>query len=148
MHVKLLHAEHETTFVVVFDKGNEVMTGLLEIVKQHNLDAAHFTGLGAFSDATLGYFQRERKDYKKISLNEQVEVLSLVGNIALGAGEPKVHAHVVLGRSDGTAYGGHLLAAHVWPTLEVVVTEEPRHLRRTIDAQTGLALIDLEASRE
>jgi uncharacterized protein len=59
-----------------------------------------------------------------------------------------VHAHVVLGRSDGTAYGGHLLAAHVWPTLEVVVTEEPRHLRRTIDAQTGLALIDLEAPGE
>jgi uncharacterized protein len=146
MNAKLLHAEHEKTFVLVFDKGNEVMAGLQDFAKQHKLNAAHFTGIGAFGDVTLGYFDRDRKDYKKISLNEQVEVLSLVGNIALGAGEPKVHAHVVLGRSDGTAHGGHLLAAHVWPTLEVIVTEEPPHLRRTIDAETGLPLIDLEAS--
>ena len=145
MHVKQLHAEHETTFVLVFDKGNEVMTSLLEVAKQQNLNAAHFTGLGAFSDVTLGYYERERKDYKKIWLNEQVEVLSLVGNIALGAGEPKVQAHVVLGRFDGTAYGGHLLTAHVWSTPEVIITEEPPHLRRTIDAETGLPLINLEA---
>lgn len=72
-----------------------------------------------------------------------MEVLSLVGDIALKDGAPQVHAHVVVGKSDGTAYGGHILEAHVWPTLEVVLTESPKHLRRKVDAETGLALIDL-----
>ena len=92
---------------------------------------------------TLGFFERERKDYKRITIDEQVEVLSLVGDIALEGDKPKVHAHVVIGKADGTAHGGHLLEARVWPTLEVILTESPEHLRRKADKETGLALIRL-----
>jgi len=92
----------------------------------------------------LGYFDIEKKEYEKILVEEQVEVLSLVGTIApKDDGEPQVHAHVVLGRSDGTMKGGHLLEAHVRPTLEVILTESPEHLRRRTDEETGLPLIDL-----
>jgi predicted DNA-binding protein with PD1-like motif len=52
-----------------------------------------------------------------------------------------LHAHVVVGKADGTAHGGHLLAAVVRPTLEVILVESPRHLQRRHDAETGLALI-------
>jgi predicted DNA-binding protein with PD1-like motif len=72
-------------------------------------------------------------------------VLSLVGDIALDGLEPKVHAHVVVGKADGTAHGGHVLEAHVWPTLEVIITTSPAHLRRKHDPETGLALLDPEA---
>jgi predicted DNA-binding protein with PD1-like motif len=90
-----------------------------------------------------------RKDYQKISIHEQVEVLSLVGNIALKGSEPSLHAHVVLGKADGSAHGGHLLEAHVRPTLEVVIEEAPRELRRVFDSITGLALLDAgKRSRE
>jgi len=75
---------------------------------------------------------------------EQVEVLSLVGDIALKDNMPQVHAHAVVGKSDGTAHGGHVIEAHVWPTLEVILTESPKHLRRKTDSETGLALIDLD----
>ena len=72
--------------------------------------------------------------------------MSLVGNITLEEnGEPKVHAHVVVGRRDGTAHGGHLLEAHVRPTLEVILIESPAPLRRKMNAEVGLALIDLTA---
>ena len=92
----------------------------------------------------LGYFDWEKKDYLKIPVHEQMEVLSLVGDIALSEkDEPKVHAHAVLGRSDGTTRGGHLLEGHVRPTLEVMLVESPRHLRRQHDPQSGLALIRL-----
>jgi predicted DNA-binding protein with PD1-like motif len=97
---------------------------------------------------TLGYFDRARKDYRKIPLPEQVEVLSLIGDVALEDDEPKVHAHVVVGKADGTAHGGHLLEARVWPTLELVLTESPRELARRSDRETGLALIDLGVTRE
>ena len=92
---------------------------------------------------TLGYFDWERKQYKRIPLEEQVEVLSLVGNITRNEGEPAVHAHVVVGRSDATTRGGHLLAGRVRPTLELVLTETPAELRKQKDPETGLALLRL-----
>jgi len=145
MKSTLLNATGPRTWVLIFDKGDEPVAGLTAFAKAQKLGAAHFTAIGAFSDVTLGYFDRAKRDYKKIPLHEQVEVLSLLGDIALDKGEPKVHAHVVVGRADGEARGGHLLEAHVWPTLEVVLVESPRHLRKRHDPETGLALIDPSA---
>jgi uncharacterized protein len=133
----------QNTFALIFDKGDEFMSGLTSFAKEKNLGGSHFTAIGAFRSVMLGYFDRHKKDYKKIPIEEQVEVLSLVGDIALKDGAPQVHAHVVVGKSDGTAHGGHILEARVWPTLEVVLTESPKHLRRQFDAESGLALIDL-----
>jgi uncharacterized protein len=138
---KLIHDDGEKTFAIIFDKGDEVAGGLLAFAQENNLSASHFTAIGAFERVTLGFFERERKDYKRISIEEQVEVLSLVGDVALDGDEPKVHAHAVIGKRDGTAHGGHLLEASVWPTLEVILVESPRHLRRKMDKETGLALI-------
>jgi predicted DNA-binding protein with PD1-like motif len=129
------------TFALVLDAGDDVMPLLLEAARELGLTAAAFTGIGAFREATLGYFELERRDYLRIPIREQVELLSLVGNVALADGEPKIHAHVVVGRRDGTALGGHLLDARVRPTLEVVLVETPATLRRTIDKTTGLPLL-------
>jgi predicted DNA-binding protein with PD1-like motif len=146
MKAKQIHEEHgEKTFAVVFDTGDEVVSGLTGFAKENGLTAASLTAIGAFSDATLGYFDMEKKDYEEIPVGEQVEVLSLVGDIALHEGQPKLHAHVVVGRPDGTTRGGHLLKARVRPTLEVIVVESPEHLRRKIDEQTGLPLIEPQA---
>lgn len=133
----------QKTFAVIFDTGDEAIAGLLEFAKANHLGGSHLTAIGAFRDATIGYFDWEKKEYKKIPVREQVEVLSLIGDIALKEGEPKLHAHVVLGRSDGTTLGGHLIEAHVRPTLEVIVTESPKHLQKQTDDETGLALIRL-----
>jgi len=140
---QLLQEQGQKTCVLVFDTGDEVIAGLLDFARTHDLGGSHFTAIGAFSSLVVGYFDWGKKDYKKIPLNEQVEVLSLVGDIALDEGEPKVHAHVVVGKADGTAHGGHLLRAHVRPTLEVILVESPQHLRRKPDKASGLALIHL-----
>jgi predicted DNA-binding protein with PD1-like motif len=130
-------------FALVFDKGDEPMSELERFAREHHLTAASFTGIGAFEEVVLGYFDRDAKDYEEIPVREQVEVLSLAGDVALAEGEPKVHAHVVVGKRDGSAHGGHLLRGRVWPTLEVVLVESPAELRKSHDAETGLALIDL-----
>jgi predicted DNA-binding protein with PD1-like motif len=132
--------------VLVFDKGDEVVESLLAFAKQERLSAASFSAIGAFSDVTLGFFERDKRDYKRIPLDEQVEVLTLAGDIALSDGEPQVHAHVVVAKADGSAWGGHLLKAHVWPTLELVLVESPDELRRRLDRETGLPLIAPEPS--
>ena len=142
MKSKLIHDHQgEKTFALIFDTGDEAMAGLIEFARANALGASHFTAIGAFRDVTLGYFDWEAKDYRKIPVREQVEVLSLIGDVALKDGEPKVHAHVVVGRSDGSTRGGHLIEGHVRPTLEVILTESPGHLRKEIDEESGLALI-------
>jgi uncharacterized protein len=143
MKTKLLEADGTRTFAVVLDPGDEVIESLTAFANGENVTGAGFTAIGAFRDVTLAYFDLEKKEYQEIPVDEQVEVLSLTGNFGIHDGEPKIHAHVVVGRRDGSTRGGHLIRAHVQPTLEVVVTETPAHLRRRIDASTGLPLIDL-----
>jgi predicted DNA-binding protein with PD1-like motif len=143
MKWKLLHEGAQRTFAVVFDRDDEVVTGLRSFAAERSLLASSITAIGAFRDVTLGYFDWETKDYFKIHIDEQVEVLALIGNITRKGNEPRTHAHVVVGKRDGTAHGGHLLEAHVRPTLEVVVSESPEFLNRIPDETTGLALIAL-----
>jgi uncharacterized protein len=144
MKSKVLHANGTRTIALVFEAGEEPIQGLLDFAKRERLTSGHFTAIGAFEDVTLGYFDWSEKDYVRIAIREQVEVLSLVGDIALEGGVPKVHAHVVVGKRDGTAHGGHLLEARVRPTLEVILTQPPGHLRRRFDPSSKLALIELE----
>jgi predicted DNA-binding protein with PD1-like motif len=146
MKAKLIRHSQEKTFAVVFDPGEEVVAGLLRFAREQKLTGAHLTAIGAFERVTLGFFELAKKDYKKIPIEEQVELMSLVGNIAQDEkGEPKLHAHVVVGKSDGSAHGGHLLEASVRPTLEVVIVESAGHLRRKMHAHLGLALLDVSS---
>lgn len=143
MRSKILSADRERTFAVIFDAGDEVIAGLTRFAREQNLSASRFTAIGAFERVMLGYFDLEKKDYERIPVDVQVEVLALVGDVALDAGKPKVHAHVVLGLRDGSARGGHLLEALVRPTLEVILIESPGHLKREFDPASGLALITI-----
>jgi len=148
MRYKLLNGIDNATYALVFDPGDEVMERLKVFANEHSLKAARFTAIGAFSRVELGYFDYSIKDYKHIPVNEQVEVLSLIGDVALYGDDSKVHAHVVVGRSDGTTMGGHLLKAIVHPTLELILEETPGYLQRRMDEETGLALIDISEGRK
>lgn len=146
MKTKLLHDKDGLkTFAIVFDKNDEVMKQLVEFANSNRFADAQLTAIGAFSELKLGFFDRQQKAYKTIRVNEQVEVLSFSGNIVQKDGKPTLHAHVVVGKSDGTAHGGHFLEGRVWPTLEMIVSEMPAHLRRSHDEESGLALINLAA---
>ncbi|HET9501102.1 MAG TPA: PPC domain-containing DNA-binding protein [Marmoricola sp.] len=134
------------TFVIVLDKGDEAFEQVSAFVREQGITAAGITGVGAGNEVTLGYFDPEIMDYRATDFAEQLELLSMVGDVAAKDGEPTVHAHIVLGRKDSTTIGGHLQRFVVWPTLELVLTESPATLRKKVDPETGLALIDLDAS--
>lgn len=132
------------SYALVFDSGDEAKSALEEFAVREELSAAHFTGIGAFSDVTLGYFDWERKQYDEIPVSEQVEVAAFIGDVALGEDGPEVHAHLVVGDRAGRARAGHFLGGHVRPTLEVIVTETPAELRKQHDPESGLALIAVD----
>jgi predicted DNA-binding protein with PD1-like motif len=132
------------TFVLIFETGDEIAGALQQFAKGQGLGGSSFKAIGALSYAKLGWFNWETKNYDPACvLDEQVELLSLVGDIALQDGKPQVHAHVVVGRSDGTAHGGHLLEARVRPTCELILTESPAHLQKRLDPESGIALIQV-----
>lgn len=142
MRTQLLdERDGKRTFAVVLDTGDEVMACLEAFAEQERLDAAQITAIGALRDAVLQYFDWETRDYRAIPVREQVEVASLIGDVAAGQDGPALHIHVVLGKRDGSAVAGHLAEAHVRPTLEVILRESPAHLRRVHDPASGLALI-------
>lgn len=148
MESKLLSGNDggERTYAVVLETGEEVMSCLKAFAERERLSAAHFSAIGAFSDAVLAYFDWQEKKYHPIPVNEQVEVATLTGDIAIGPdGARALHVHLIVGKRDGTALAGHLDRAHVRPTLEVMLTESPAHLRRVHDPDSGLALIRPEA---
>jgi len=146
MRSKLLNVDPPVTYAVVLDSGDEVASELGKFVREKEVEAASVTAIGAFQDALLGYFDWQTKQYTKISVCEQVEVLSLLGDVAVAEEGPALHLHAVLGRADGSVVGGHLLEAHVRPTLEVILTQPPSYLRKRRDSATGLVLIAIPAS--
>ena len=143
MKVQLLNPGEPTKqYAVIFYQGDEAFSGLLEFAKKYNVTSAHFTAIGAVNGATLGWFDPQRKAYKKIPINGQHEVIGMSGDIALYQGKPVVHTHMLVGASDGTIRGGHVLAAYVSPTLEVMVTVDPVTMQKRFDPDTDLTLID------
>ena len=146
MKSKVVEDADVVTYVVVCDPGDEAVDTLTRFARSEDLEAAQITAVGAFSRATVGWFDRAAKDYRRIRVDEQCEVLSLIGDIAVGQDGPVLHVHVVLGLSDGTTRGGHLLEGRVFPTLEAVVTETPARLRKVMNPDIGIALIDLNRS--
>jgi uncharacterized protein len=143
MRVQLLSAEEPTKqYAVIFYTGDEAFSGLQKFAEDYHVTSAHFTAIGAVSGATLGWFDPQRKMYKKIPITGQHEVMGMSGDIALYQGKPVVHTHMVVAASDGTAHAGHVLAANVAPTLEVVVTVNPIKMQKRLDADTDLTLID------
>jgi predicted DNA-binding protein with PD1-like motif len=143
MKVELLNPGEPTKqFAVIFYQGDEAFSGLLEFAEKYHVASAHFTAIGAVNGATLGYFDPERKMYKKIPINGQREVIGMSGDIALYKAKPVVHTHMVVGNPDGTTRGGHVLEAYASPTLEVMVTEDPVTMQKRFDPTTDLTLID------
>jgi predicted DNA-binding protein with PD1-like motif len=118
----------------------DLLTGF---AREQGIGAARLSGIGAFIQAELGFYDFDRKEYDRFRVEEETEVLALVGNLSVMDEGPRVHAHVTLGRRNGAAVGGHLFEGRVGATLELFVTESPDELRRAQDDAVGLPLLDL-----
>lgn len=148
MQVKQLSDSNgQKDYAVIFRPGDEPYAGLTQFAEQYHIRSAHFTAIGGFHDAKLAWFDLDKKMFRVIPVDQQVEVAALIGDIALLDGKPQVHMHCVVALPDGTTRGGHILDAHVSPLLEVFVTADPTTLIKTRDPAKGLTLIEPEAKQ-
>ena len=130
------------TYMLVFAPGDEILSGLYEFAEKYKVKSAHFTAIGDTYSAKIGWFDRAKKMFRVNVINQQSEITSMIGDIAIYNGKPVVHAHINLAAEDGTVRGGHLLEAFVAPTLEIILTVEPATLYKKFNADFGGALID------
>jgi predicted DNA-binding protein with PD1-like motif len=131
------------TYILVFAKSDEILSGITEFAQKNNIKSAHFTAIGDAMTAKIGWYDKSNKMFKVIAINEQSEITSMVGDIAwLNNGKPSVHAHINLADANGMVHGGHLLEAFVYPTLEVVLTVDPIAMHKGFNEEAGINLID------
>ena len=148
MKVQLISDQgDQKEYAVIFSTGDEAYSGLREFAQKYNVTSAHFTAIGAISGATLAWLDTSRKQYKVMPFTGQMEVVSMSGDIALNQGKPFIHTHAVLGLPDGTTRGGHVVEMFVRPTLEVMVTVDPKSMQRQHDPETDMTVITPTASQ-
>jgi uncharacterized protein len=122
----------ERVFVLILDQGEDAFKAITEFADMEGISGASISAIGAFEHAKVGWFDLTAKTYRPIAVEEQAEVLSLVGDVAVGDnGKASLHLHAVLGLKDGSVRGGHFMSGVVRPTLEVTIRETAADLRKT-----------------
>lgn len=143
LKVKLLSDSNGVkNYVLIFADGDEVLSGITDFANKYNVKDAHFTAIGALKTSISGWYDARKKAYTLNHINQQTEIVSLIGNISLLNGKPVVHAHFAVGFPDGKVEGGHLIEAYTFPTVEMFVTVDPTPIYKHLDQDTGLNLID------
>lgn len=125
-----------------FERGEEVIAGLKDFLKQGNISAGHITGLGAASRLELAYYNLETKEYERKVFTDDVEILSLTGNIGQKEdGELVVHMHGAFGQRDFSVFGGHIFELVISGAGEIHIASLPGFIKRAYDDETGLTLM-------
>ena len=132
------------TYIIIFAKGDEVISGLTEFAQKYKVTSAHFTAIGDATSAKVGWYEQSKKMFKVIPINEPAEITSLIGDITMNEGKPVVHAHINLADKNGMVHGGHLLEASIFPTLEVIMTVEPTTMYKKLYPEAGAFIIDAD----
>lgn len=140
--VKLL-GEHDGSreYQLVFEPRAEIMGTITDFILRNKIKAAHFTGLGACTDAVVGYYDPAAHEYRRTPYTQQMEIVSLIGDAAPTAGGAGLDVHVGLALPDGTMRGGHLFEAHAYPTLELFLIASPTPIERKHDNALNLDLL-------
>jgi uncharacterized protein len=129
--------------VVRLESGERVAETLLRLLRAEEIGYAVISGLGAVRQVLLSYWNAETRQYESHELEEQLEVVSLTGNVTLRDTDPFLHLHVALARQDLSVLGGHFNDAVAHPTLEIWLQPESEPVHRVPDEASGLALMEL-----
>src|SRR4051812_26942672 len=119
--MKLIIGEGDR-YVLNAERGEELVGALLTFVGEREIAAATLTGLGAADNLELAYYNLAAKSYERHMIDEEVEILSLVSNLAELDGEKIFHIHGTFGKRDLSTFGGHVFSLRVSGACEIHLT--------------------------
>lgn len=132
---------HDNQFVLSLARGEELFETLLSWAEENDIAGAALTGLGAADQLELAYYHLPTKTFERHKTDEEVEILSITGNLGTLNGEKMLHIHGVFGKRDLTTFGGHLFKLRISGACEIHLTAFPSPLNRSFDEETGLNLL-------
>lgn len=142
MDITLKQKEEGAFYTLNFRKGDKVIAGLMEFAQQHNIGAAHISGLGAAEEVEIAYYNVDTKEYERKTFAEDVEILNLNGNIGVKEdGAHVVHIHGTFGRRDFSVFGGHIFEMTISGAGEIQIVAFDTIINRAFDEETGLTLM-------
>ena len=142
--MKSLETKNERIIVGKVEPEEDLMDSITKMVKKHNVKSGFINCIGALKKFTIGFFEINSKKYKLETFNENVELLTCIGNISYKDDEPIIHLHVSLGRKDYSVIGGHLSKPSIVSvTGEISIFETDEKLNRTNDPQFDLSLLNI-----
>ena len=127
--------------LIRYDPGEEVLSSLTTFCSERSIFAGTFSGIGAAKEVVLSYYNLPHKQYQDTTINEDVEIVSLLGNIATMDGKVVVHCHGSFGDSEYTPKAGHVKKLIVSATCEITVQVLQGKLERAYDEKTGLNIL-------
>ena len=144
MNLKSIEAKVSRVIVGKVEPDEDLIDAITKLVKTYNIKAGLLNCIGAFKKFTIGYFDLDKKKYKLKTFDENVELVSCLGNISYKNGEPIIHAHVTVGRPDFSIIGGHLSQPSIISvTGEIYILEIDQKLDRSLDPQFNLFLLNI-----
>ncbi len=142
--MKSIDAKVSRVIVGKVEPDEDLIDAITKLVKTYNIKAGLLNCIGAFKKFTIGYFDLEKKKYKLKTFDENVELVSCLGNIAYKNGKPIIHVHVSVGRPDFSIIGGHLSQPSIISvTGEIYILEIDKKLNRSLDPQFNLFLLNI-----
>lgn len=75
-------------------------------MREHGIGAAEFRAIGAVSDAEFGWFDAVPEQFRPRRLDQQCEVVSLIGDVAVADDGPMLHARTAVIVPPGTEPAG------------------------------------------
>ena len=133
-----------------FDKGDEVLSGILNICKKENILSATFSGIGGCDNVTVSTLIPETNEFlphhKEGCL---LEMISINGNISANNNDEIFeHTHAMfsyLENGEVKFLGGHLTRAVVSYTAEIEIKPvQNAVIRRKQDKNTGIIVWDFQ----
>ena len=132
----------EGGYLVVLERGEEVVKSLTDFVKENNIEGGEVYGIGGVKDVVLGFFDTTKKEYLKRRFEANFELVSLVGNVSLLEDKPFIHLHSAISGADFSLFAGHLFEATISVTGEFYIRIQPKVVRK-LNPDIGLNLISL-----
>jgi len=136
------HKIQKESYLLRIEPNEELFKSLLDFAYKKKIKSAFFYGLGACKSCVIGRYNAKNKNYDWRKFNQEMEILSLVGNLTWKNRELYLHIHCTLADKNLKSIGGHLKELIVFPTCEILLTSFTKKVNRFYDNFTNLYLID------
>lgn len=109
-----------------FNRGDKIISGIMDICKKEKVLSATYTGIGCCSDIVVSSYIPEKDEFLEHKKSGVLELASLIGNISADDNDEIFHhTHAMFTYHDESynlaTTGGHLLSATVLYTAEIEI---------------------------